>query len=217
MPPIYKQFEEAREVRRETLKLVEGLGQEQSDFQPDRDTWAVGQVLDHILKLDALIVRELEVALNQRRRGIPFTYRGIADVDTTVPWILRPLLPWVEVPFGIFNAVVPLSVRNSLTGNRAIPLRAPAVLQPRSGRSIEDLRQDLGATFDQLERQQADDPDIDLETTYYYNPITGLSSIAGLYRFVSNHERRHQKQLRDILEAGSFPRAEKLDQPVTPS
>ncbi len=199
MPRTYEQFDEAREVRQETLDLVEDFSQTQSDFRPDADTWSVGQVLDHLLKLDALIVRELEVAINQRRRGLPFIYRGVADIDTTIPWVLRPVLPFVEVPFGVFNAVVPLPVRNAFTGNRSIPLQAPAVIRPRSGRRIDDLRKELGETFDLLEQQQRDDPDIDLDKVYYYNPITGLSSVAGLYKFVSNHERRHQEQLRDIL------------------
>ena len=207
MPRSYAQFEEARKIRHETQKLVEKLDQEQSEFRPDSDTWSVGQVLDHLIKLDALIVRELEVAINQRRRGLPFIYRGVADIDTTVPWVLRPLLPFFEIPFGVFNVVVPLSVRNYLTGNRSIPLQAPGVIRPRSGRSIDDLREELGETFDHLEQQQKDDPDIDLGAVYYYNPITGLNSVAGLYKFVSNHEQRHQKQLRDILGDESFPRA----------
>ncbi len=201
MPRTYEQFEEAREVRRETLALVEGLDQEQSERQPDPETWSPGQVLDHLLKLDALIVRELELTIRQRRRGLPFVYRGVADIDTTVPWVLRPVLPFVEIPFGVFNAVVPLQIRNAFTGNRSIPLQAPAVIAPRFGRPIDDLRAELGETFDRLEEQQKDEPDIDFERVYYYNPITGLNSVAGLYKFVSNHERRHQKQLREILDA----------------
>ena len=207
MAKTYEQFEKARKVRRKTLSLVEGLGQEQSEFRPDRDTWSVGQVLDHLVKLDDLIVRELEVAIGQRRRGLPFVYRGVADIDTSVPWVLRPALPFFEVPFGVFNAVVPLAVRNAFTGNRSIPLQAPGVIRPRFGRPIDVLRRELGETYDRLERQQRDDPKIDLSRVYYYNPITGLSSVAGLYRFVSNHEKRHHKQLRDILGARSFPRA----------
>ncbi len=207
MTRTYEQFEEAREIRRETLELVEGLDQKQSEFRPKADKWSVGEVLDHLIKLDGLIVRELEVAINQRRGGLPFVYRGVADIDTTVPWLLRPVLPFFEVPFAVFNAVVPLSLRNAFTGNRDIPLQAPGVIRPRSRRPIGTLRAELGGTFDRLEQQQKDDPDIDLDGVYYYNPITGLNSVAGLYKFVSNHEQRHQKQLREILGDESFPSA----------
>ena len=207
MPRTYSQFDDAREIRRETLGMVEGLDQTQSEFRPNADKWSVGELLDHLIKLDGLIVRELEVAINQRRRGLPFVYRGVADIDTTVPWVLRPVLPFLEVPFGVFNAVVPLPVRNAFTGNRDIPLQAPGVIRPRFRRPIEALRGELAETFDLLEQQQEDDPDIDLDRVYYYNPITGLNSVAGLYKFVSNHEQRHQKQLREILGEASFPRA----------
>ena len=77
----------------------------------------------------------------------------------------------------------------------------------RFGRPIDTLRSELDETFDELEQQQNDDPDINLDSVYYYNPITGLNSVAGLYKFVSNHEERHQKQLREILDDASFPRA----------
>ena len=205
MARSYEEFDDAREIRRETLRLVEGLDQEQSEWRPAADKWSVGQVLDHLLKLDELIVRELEVAINQRRRGLAFVYRGLADIDTTVPWVLRPVLPFFEVPFGVFNAVVPQSLRNAFTGNRSVPLQAPGVIAPRFGRPIERLRRELDETFDELEQQQNDDPDTDLDRVYYYNPITGLNSVAGLYKFVSNHEERHQKQLREILDSESFP------------
>ena len=207
MAKTYKQFDDAREVRRETLRLVERLDQGQSEWKPAADRWSVGQVLDHLIKLDHLIVRELEVAINQRRRGLPFVYRSVADIDTAVPWVLRPVLPFVEVPFGIFNAVVPLALRNRFTGNRDIPLQAPGVINPRFGREIDTLRGELEETFDLLEQQQKDDPEIDLDSVYYYNPITGLNSVAALYKFVSNHEERHQKQLRELLDDGGFPPA----------
>ena len=208
MARSYEEFDNARDIRRETLRLVEGLDQEQSEWRPASDKWSVGQVMDHLIKLDHLIVRELEVAINQRRRGLPFVYRGLADIDTTVPWLLRPVLPFLEVPFGVFNAVVPQSVRNAFTGNRNVPLQAPGVIDPRFGRPIDTMRRELDETFDELEQQQDDDPDINLDNVYYYNPITGLNSVAGLYEFVSNHEERHQKQLREILDDASFPRAE---------
>ncbi len=203
----YKEFEEARAVRRETLSMVEQLDQKQSEYRPGRGKWSAGEVLDHLVKLDALIVRELEVTLDRRRRGLPLVYRSIADVDTTIPRVLRPVLPFFEVPFSVFNTVVPQSVRRALTGNRNIPLQAPGIIEPRAGRPIEALRGELGAAFETLERQQAENPDIDLDCVYYYNPITGLSSVAGMYRFISNHERRHQGQLRDVLS--SLPRQDR--------
>lgn len=199
MSKTYREFTDARDTRLETLELVAELDQRQSEWRPKPDKWSVGEVLDHLVKLDAIIVRELELAINQRRRGIPFVYRGLADIDTTIPWVFRPVLPFVEVPFTLFNAVLPQPVRRAFTGSRSVPLQAPGVIKPRFGRPIETLRQELRATFETLEQQQTDNPDINLSRLYYYNPIAGLSNVPGMYKFVSNHERRHQGQLRDLL------------------
>lgn len=209
MSKTYQEFTDARAVRLETLSLVEGLDQEQADFRPAEDKWSVGEVLDHLLKLDALVIRELEVTLDQRRSGIPFVYRSLGDVDTTLPWVLRPILPFFEIPFSVFNAVFPQSLRRALTGNRSIPLQAPGIIKPRSGRPIEPLREELRSSYDVLEQQQDDNAEYNLSNIYYYNPITGLNSVAGMYRFIANHEERHQGQLRDLLGDASFPEVAK--------
>ena len=201
----YDEFEEFRSVRRGTLALVENLDQRQSEAQAEEGLWSVGQVLDHLVKLDVLIVRELDVALGQKQRGLPFVYRGIADIDSTIPWVLRPVLPFFEVPFSFFNVVVPAGARRAITGNRSLPLQAPGSLKPRPGRSLETLRTELESALETFEEQQRDHPTVDLRKLYYYNPITGLGSIPSLYRFVSNHEKRHQAQLHDILDHPGFP------------
>ena len=199
MAETHPELEEARATRLETLSIVADLDQEQSERRPEPEKWSAGEVLDHLLKLDVFVVRELEMTLAQRRRGLPLTYRSIADVDTTIPWILRPVLPFVEIPFAFANAVFPQSLRRSILGSRRIPLRAPGVLRPRFGRPIAGLREELGKTFDVLEEQQAENPNVDLAAVYYYNPITGLNSVAGMYLFLANHEKRHQGQLRDLV------------------
>ena len=120
MPRSYPEFEEAAEIRRQTLEEVSRLGQAQADFRPTKGKWSVGEVLDHLLKTDAVILREPEVVFNQRRRGLPFVYRGIADIDTSIPFVLKPVLPFFEIPFGLGNALIPPQVRRFLTGNRRL-------------------------------------------------------------------------------------------------
>ena len=207
MPRTYPEFEQAVATRQKTLEMIQGLSQEQVDFRPGRGKWSVGEVLDHLLKTDAVISRELEVVFSQRRRGLPFVYRGIADIDTSVPFVLKPVLPFFEIPFGLANAMVPAQVRRFLTGNRRLPAQAPRILRPSYGRPVEDLSAELRRTFDLLRRQQEENPRFDFNRVYYYNPIVGLSSVPNIYKFISNHENRHQQQLGDILRAASFPLA----------
>ena len=121
--------------------------------------------------------------------------------------MLKPVLPFVEIPFSFGNAMVPGPVRRFLTGNRRLPAQAPKILEPRYGRPIDELRHELESTFKMLQRQLDENPGIDLNRVFYYNPIVGLNSVPGMYKFISNHERRHQQQLRDILDTTSFPMA----------
>lgn len=204
MAASYEEFTEAWEIRKETLRLVEGIDQAQSEHRVRPEIWSPGEVLDHLVRLDRMIVRELETTLSQRRRGLPFVYRGIADIDSSIPWIFRPILPFFEVPFGFVNSLLPQVTRRAFTGSRSIPLKAPGFIEPRYGRDLVTLREELESTYPILAAQQEKHPDIDLDRTYYYNPITGLNSVSGLYRFVSNHEQRHQKQLQEILEDSAF-------------
>jgi len=206
MSRTYEAFDDARATRNETLSLVEKLDQEQSEYQPGAGKWSVGEVLDHLLRVDAVIVREIGVALDQRERGLPFVYRGLADVDSNVPWVLRPILPFFEVPFGLFNALVPPRLRRFLIRDRRLPGQAPRVLQPRFGRPIATLRQELLETFEAYAEQQRDHPDLNLENLFYYNSVLGLQSVPGMYRFAANHEERHQEQLREILDDEGFPK-----------
>ncbi len=203
----YKDFKSAEAVRAVTLEMVAGLSQEQADLQPDPNKWSAGQVLDHLVKTDTVIARELEVVFNQRRRGLPFTYRSVADVDTSVPFIFKPVLPFFEIPFGIANSLVPPAVRRSFTSNRRLPVQAPGLLRPRVGRNIDDLRRELKATYETFRRQQEEHPSFNLDRIYYYNLIIGFSSVPGMYKFISTHEQRHQKQLRETLDASAMPQA----------
>ncbi len=203
----HKEFTSAEAVRHRTLDMVAELSQEQADFRAAPNKWSAGEVLDHLVKTDTVIARELEVVFNQRRRGLPFVYRSVADVDTSVPFILRPVLPFFEIPFGIANSLVPPALRRSFTGNRNLPVQAPGLLRPRAGRQIDNLRRELKATYETFRRQQEDHPTFNLDRIFYYNLIIGFSSVPGMYKFIASHEQRHQKQLQEALDAGARPLA----------
>ena len=117
------------------------------------------------------------------------------------------MLPFFEIPFGVGNALIPGSVRRFLTGNRRLSAQAPKMLEPRYGRPIEDLRRELKANFETFDEQLQENRGIDLNRVFYYNAAVGLSSVPGMYKFLSSHESRHQQQLREVLDAAAFPLA----------
>ncbi|MEM9594011.1 MAG: DinB family protein [Acidobacteriota bacterium] len=207
MPKTYREYDDALATRHDTLSLVAGLSQEQADYRPAPGKWSVGEVLDHLLKTDEIVAKEIRVAIRRRRKGAPLVYRGISAFGVPIPKLLRPALPFFEVPFSVFNAAVPAGVRRAVTGNRRVPAEAPGILRPQAGRDLRILQQELRDAYRDYGAQVAGAADLDLRKLWYYNPIMGLSPLPSLFSFIANHERRHQGQLRDILATVTFPAA----------
>ena len=75
------------------------------------------------------------------------------------------------------------------------------------GRSGDDLRSELTGFQEHLETFFADNPDVEWERLRYYNPLCGFTNLPGVMSFIASHEKRHQKQIREILGDGGFPAA----------
>ena len=69
------------------------------------------------------------------------------------------------------------------------------------------LQRELEAGRGELDGLRYDNSDVNLRRFYYYSPLMGLTGIPGLVRLLAAHERRHHKQIREILEEKIFPRA----------
>lgn len=61
-------------VRSGTIRLVDGLTDEQAGYMPGPDAWSVAQILDHLLLTEALyrtqIMRLLDLAREGKRSNI---------------------------------------------------------------------------------------------------------------------------------------------------
>lgn len=195
-----------RRTRRETVRLTDGLSQAQVDFSPGPDRWSVGEVLDHLIRIDRLFGDEYaELFRRGRRSGCAFRFRGLSQSGLSVPLVPQALLPLFDVPAAVLGVVVPRPVRQALLGNRAVPAQAPPPIRPRKGRPLADLRRDLQEAIETLEALLAANRDVRLESLYYYNPLIGFTDLPGILSFLASHESRHQGQLREILAAPGFP------------
>ena len=201
----YREIERARATRFETLELVHGLDQDQIDFAADEKSWSLGQVLDHLLKVDGLYMKNIDRLVARKKAGkMPFVYRGINSV-MPLPKPMRWVAPLFEIPFALPNSLIPSALRHKVSANRKLPLKAPDAFIPSAGRPIAELREDLRGMVDRLDRLESED--IDLRKLYYYNPVLGLATVPSAIEFVAVHEQRHQGQLREILSNPDLPRS----------
>jgi uncharacterized damage-inducible protein DinB len=190
---------EFRRVRSETLRLVEGLSQEQFDWLPAAEKWSIGEVLDHLLLAEQFFRRDLERLAEASRAKRPMHIRHtFHDLDIGLPFVPRSLIPALDLPLTLATLFVPAGVLNVLAASRLSPMRHPSVAHPRRGRSAEALRRELRdasrQTAEILERFSASDA----ARMTVSHPLLGTRTVPELIRFVVHHERRHQGQIADL-------------------
>jgi len=194
-----------RDVRHATLDLVADLSEVQAAFVPQSGGWSIAEVLDHLVRSDAMFFREIDTLLAKGEHGA-FVCRGLKMLGGRLAALPSPVRLSMELPLFFWNLTVPAPVRRFALEHPISPVKAPPQLRPRGGRPLESLRSDLSNSLGELDRIRYDHRDVDLRRFYYYGPVVGLTTLPGLVRLQAAHERRHQGQLRGIKAEGVFPR-----------
>lgn len=194
-------FDTFRAAREDTLALVAGLDQAALDVVPEPGRWSVGEILDHLVRADEMFLSEIRGLVAKQRRGrTPFTYRGLRDLGAPGGSLPFPFRLPIEGTLAFWNVVIPPVLREWAIGQRQLRAQAPEVLVPRAGRARDALFADLRASVEEAEALR-DDPDVDLDVAIYYSPVVGFSNVPSLIRIVARHDRRHQDQIREAVEA----------------
>jgi hypothetical protein len=124
-----------------------------------------------------------------------------ADVNVSVAFLPRSVLPLLETPLTLVNAIVPDCLRSYLTRNRLVPFQNPDQATPRRGRAGEQLRRDLRDSLRETEAIFQANPDLEYGEMFVQHPLLGRYDVPGLLRFMSAHEQRHQSQVTGILSS----------------
>lgn len=189
-----------RRVRAATLALVQGVAQERLDRRPAPGRWSPGEILDHLILADRLYRRDLERLFELARAGErPVVRRGFADFNPSVLFFPKALLPLLEPPLALLNALLPDALRDAIGRARWIPAQNPDAAEPRRGRSGRELRRDLEESLAATEELFRGSETLDLAAMEHYHPLLGRRDLDGLLRFIADHEERHQAQLREAL------------------
>lgn len=212
-------FRESLEIfrftRLRTNELAKLLSQEQLDFSAATGQWSAGEVLDHLLLAEKVnrdqIAELIELKKLQQK---PFVRRTFADVNVSVAYIPKSVLPMLEVPFTVLNTFVPTGVREFITRHRVIPAQSPDVAIPRRGRPAAELRGDLARSFKETENLFSANPDLDYSNMSVQHPLMGTNNVPELLRFMALHEQRHQSQINNIMASPQFPKSQPIGKGV---
>lgn len=205
---IPNELEYFKTVRGRTLALAQQSSQAQLDQVPEQGGWSAGEVLDHLVLAEKLNRDQFSELIAMARAGRrPELRRSFSDVNVSIAYIPKPLLPLFEVPFTVLNFFVPTRVREWVTRNPLIPVQNPDAATPRRGRSAEELRRDLAASLSETEGLFAANADLDYGAMMIEHPLMGRHDVRSALRFLSLHEERHQQQFLTIVSSLRSPRA----------
>lgn len=196
-----------RATRARSLAMADALSQAQLEFSSEPGKWSAGEVLDHLVLAERLNRGQIVELIELKKAGRkPSIRRSFSDVNVSIAYIPKTLLPFFEVPFTLLNMFVPAGVRDYMARNRIIPAQNPDAATPRKGRPAGELRDDLAASFRETENLFNANPDLDYREMSVQHPLMGTNDVPGLLRFMALHEQRHQSQIADIISNPRFPR-----------
>jgi uncharacterized damage-inducible protein DinB len=196
-----------RVTRAETLRLCAAMTQAQSDYSPGVGKWSAGEVLDHLLLAEKLY-RNIYARLIQMQKAgqRPLIRIGFEEVNTSIAFIPKAMLPMLEIPFTMMNLFVPTRVREAIISFRFLPAQNPDVAVPQKGKPIQELRGALAASYQETASLFEANPELDYRHMRYTHPLMGDNTVLESVRVVALHERRHQAQIDEILRSRQFPK-----------
>jgi hypothetical protein len=205
---MYQQSLELLHVTRAaTLRKCAGMTQAQSDFSPAAGKWSAGEVLDHLLLAEKLYRGIFARLIEMQKAGQkPLIHISFDEVNTSIAFIPKPLLPLLEIPFTMLNLFVPARVREAMTQFRYLPAQNPDVAIPQKGKPIDELRNALAVSYEETASLLNANPGLDYRRMRYIHPLMGHNNVLDSLRIVALHERRHQSQIDDILRERQFPK-----------
>jgi len=197
-----------RAAREQTVKMVQELSQNQMDYRPEPGKWSVGEVLDHLILGQRLNLSYIAQVIGMKEAGQrPVLQLSFTDVDVSIAYLPKAVLPAFEVPFRVMNMFLPSSVRDFLTRYRLVPAQTAEITTPRRGRAVDELRNDLISSLKEMEVLLKSHQHLDYSEMVVEHPLLGNNTVPGLLRFLTLHEQRHRSQIESVLNSPGFPRS----------
>lgn len=202
---MYKQnLELLRSARVGTLRLCSAITQAQSEFAP-AGKWSAGEVLHHLLLTDDVHRKNFTQLIALQKSGQrPILHSSLSDLNTSIAYIPKSLLPMLEIPFTVMNLFVPSVVRETMMQFRIVPAESPDITTPKKGQPVSDLRVALQSSYDETAALFNANPAADYRAMRYRHPILGSNNVLQMLHIVGLHERRHQSQIQDLLRLPQF-------------
>jgi hypothetical protein len=199
-------IENYRAVREGTIAIIQDLSQAQADFFPAAGIWSVGQNVEHLLLTEKLYRTKMQNLIDLARKGgkqnIELTF---GDINTSIAFIPRDVMPMLTVPLNVFNLFVPRVVREAMFRFPLIPALNPSVSEPTHSQPIAQLRSRAASSLKATEEIFQHKMPPNLMNMTLSHPILGTNNVVQIFGIITAHEERHHGQIRAVLANSRFP------------
>jgi uncharacterized damage-inducible protein DinB len=195
-----------RAARAGTLAIIRDLTQEQSDFFPARKVWSIGQNVQHLLLTEMLYRTQMQNLIDLAGKGgkqnIELTFN---EIDNSIAFIPRDVIPALTVPLNMLNIFVPRAVHEAMFRTALIPALHPSASAPTRTQPIAELRSQAASSLNATEEIFRGKLPPNLMNMTLTHPVLGTNNIAQILGILAAHEERHHGQIRRVLADSRFP------------
>ncbi|MDQ1612101.1 MAG: hypothetical protein QOG00_2032 [Pyrinomonadaceae bacterium] len=183
-------------VRRRLAARVENLSAPQQTFRPAEGAWSIAEIIDHLSITEQNMAQLIGMLLKKSEGARASAAVAASDgVDTQTAAGAPP-------PFQ------PFTLDNYIEQVREVKLTAPERVRPGGNVTLADALANLGRTRADIEALRPRLEAADLGAATYPHPAFGEFNSAQWLAFIGLHERRHLRQIENLMAAPGFAQAE---------
>lgn len=166
-------FTEIHGIRNRLYEEVKGLNPRQTTFKPSAESWCIAEILEHLAKVDRVLVTRIGKMLTELEEAAP---RG-----------------------GACAGFTPFSLDSLLEHARGEKFKSPEPALPDSGLPIHESLAKLQSSRADLLSMQPRIEARDLSQVTFPHFVFGQLNIYQWLAFIGVHETRHLKQIESVL------------------
>ena len=188
-------------VRRQLDARLENLSEAQQNFRPADGAWSIADIIDHLAITEHNTVKLIGMLLKKSEGAAAATAATDAGDGDGVDAQTATSAP----PFQ------PFSLDNFIEQVKDVKLTAPEVVRPGGNVTLADALANLRRTRADIEAMRPRLESANLGVATYPHPAFGEFNAAQWLAFNGLHERRHLRQIENLMAAPGFGQSESSD------
>jgi uncharacterized damage-inducible protein DinB len=184
-------------VRRQLAERVENLSPAQQTFRSAEGEWSIAEIVDHLSILEQSMVQLIGMLLKKSEGATAAVNAGDSGGDAQAGAGAPPFRPF--------------SLDDFIEQVKEVKLTAPERMRPGGSVALADALASLRRTRAEIEAMRPRLEAANLNAATYPHPAFGELDIAQWLAFIGLHERRHLRQIKNLMAAPGFAQSESSD------